>query len=296
MRSKAVYGVQVEAGAHIRLGENVAIRRFTDNELMEISKILGATSSGLTGTQIGALLVACGFRDPGPMTKRDRMFFGLKEGQSQAGSGTRVAELIQYAMDPVRYRENHDQLNDRRYELNVVLAFAGMRIREDGKLEPVPAAATLSEAQQRASKLRSELMRRGIAGDVLRFCRPELLEGNYFHAVFEATKSVAQKLRDRTGLVLDGHALVEQALSIKSDRTPMLAWNGLTSENDKSEHRGVALMISGTFSYFRNLPAHVPKIGFRTVSEEEALELLTIVSFLHRRLDVAVSTNPSRVP
>ena len=92
---------------------------------------------------------------------------------------------------------------------NVVLAFAGMRIREDGKLEPVPAAATLSEAQQRANKLRSELMRRGIAGDVLRFCRPELLEGNYFHAAFEATKSVAQKLRDRTGLVLDGHALVE---------------------------------------------------------------------------------------
>jgi len=48
-------------------------------------------------------------------------------------------------------------------------------------------------------------MRRGIAGDVLRFCRPELLEGNYFHAVFEATKSVAQKLRDRTGLAVREH-------------------------------------------------------------------------------------------
>ena len=76
----------------------------------------------------------------------------------------------------------------------------------------------------------------------------------------------------------------------------MLAWNGLTSENDTSEHRGVALMISGTFSYFRNLPAHVPKVGFRTVTEEEALELLTLVSFLHRRLDAAVSTNPNRLP
>lgn len=54
-------------------------------------------------------------------------------------------------------------------------------------------------------------------------------------------------------------------------------------------------MISATFAYFRNLPAHVPKIGFRNVTEEEALELLMIVSFLHRRLDAGVPTSPSCV-
>lgn len=125
----------------------------------------------------------------------------------------------------------------------------------------------MSEAQQRASKLRAELARRGISGDVLRFCRPELLEGNYFHAVFEATKSVAQKVRDRTGLTSDGQALVEEALGTRNSRTPMLAWNSLATDTDRSEHRGVAPMISGTFAYFRNLPAHVPKVGFRNVTE-----------------------------
>lgn len=271
----------------------MGIRRFTDNELMELSKVLGDTSSGFTGTEIGALLTACGFRDPGPITKRDRLFLGLQEGQARDGTGASVAQLLERAMDPVRYRGNAGVLDDRRHELNVVLVFAGMRMREDGKLEPVPAATTLSDAERRASKLRTELMRRGIAGDVLRFCKPELLDGNFFHAVFEATKSVAQKLRDRTGLTLDGNALVEEALSIRNNRTPMLAWNTLASDNEKSEHRGVALMIAGTFSYFRNLPAHVPKVGFRTITEEEALELLTIVSFVHRRLDAAVPTKPS---
>jgi hypothetical protein len=53
-------------------------------------------------------------------------------------------------------------------------------------------------------------------------------------------------------------------------------------------------MISGVFSYFRNLPAHFPKVGFRNIAEEEALEILTILSFVHRRLEAAVSTNPSR--
>lgn len=274
----------------------MAIRRFSDNELLEISKILGDTSSGFTGREIRSLLASCGLPDPGEITKRDRLFEGLRAGQaSGGGSGSTVARFLQEAMDPVRYRADRELFEARWYELNVALAFAGIRIRDDGKLEAIPAAATLTEAQQRASKLRSELARRGIAGDVLRFCRPELLEGNYFHAVFEATKGLAQKLRDQTGLTLDGSALVEASLSIRNNQTPLLAWNPLATDTDRSEHRGVALMISGVFSYFRNLPAHVPKIGFRSVSEEEALELLTILSFLHRRLDAAVSTRPGNL-
>lgn len=35
---------------------------------------------------------------------------------------------------------------------------------------------------------------------VLKFCRAELLADNYFHAVQEAVKSVADKMRMRTGL------------------------------------------------------------------------------------------------
>lgn len=274
----------------------MAIRRFTDNELMEIGRILGDTATGFTGSEIGALLTACGFPDPGPITKRHRLFEGLQAGQARDGSGGRVTQLIERAMDPVRYRGQRNVLDARREQMNVVLAFAGMRLREDGKLEAVRAATTLSDAERRATKLRSELMRRGIGGDVLAFCRPELLEGNYFHAVFEATKSVAHKLRDRTGLTSDGSTLVSEALGIQGGKTPKLAWNTMTTENDKNEHRGVALLISGTFSYFRNLPAHAPKVGFRTVTEEEALEVLTILSFLHRRLDAAVPTTPGRVP
>ncbi len=274
----------------------MAIRRFTDNELTAISRILGDTTTGFSGSEIGTLLTACGFPDPGEITKRHRLFQGLQAGQARDGSGGQVARLIEQALDPVRYRGQRSTLDERREQLNVVLAFAGMRLREDGKLEAVRAATTLSDAERRASKLRSELLRRSIGGDVLAFCRPELLEGNYFHAVFEAAKSVAQKLRDRTGLASDGSTLVSEALGIQGGGTPKLAWNTLKTENDKNEHRGVALLISGTFWYFRNLPAHVPKVGFRTVTEEEALEVLTILSFLHRRLDAAVSTTPGRVP
>jgi uncharacterized protein (TIGR02391 family) len=271
----------------------MAISSFSDNQLMEISKILGHTASGFNGRELGTLLTSCGFPDPGEITKRDRLFYGLQQGQAIHGSGSKVCQLVERAMDPVRYRGQSALFDERRHDLNIVLLFAGMHIREDGRLEAVR-AASLSEAEQRASKLRAELMRRGIAGDVVRFCRPELLDGNYFHAVFEATKSVAEKIRARTGSILDGRALVEEAFGTRNERVPLLAWNPRLTETDKSEHQGVALMVSGMFSYFRNLLAHVPKVGFRTITEEEALEILTILSFLHRRLDAAVSTDPSR--
>jgi uncharacterized protein (TIGR02391 family) len=271
----------------------MSLRRFTDNEILGVAKVLGDTATGLSGSEIARLLGSLGFSDPGPITKRERLLAAMQDAQMRDGSGRPVARLIESSMDPVNYRGDRSTFEGRQHDLNIVLSFAGIRLRDDGKLEAVPAAATLTEAERRASKLRSELARRGIAGDVLRFCRPELLEGNYFHAVFEATKSVAQKLRDRTGLTSDGGTLVAEALGIQGGKTPLLAWNTLVTENEKNEHRGVALMISGVFAYFRNLPAHVPKVGFRTVTEEEALELLTIVSFLHRRLDAAVST---RIP
>jgi uncharacterized protein (TIGR02391 family) len=268
--------------------------QLSDNVLRAIAEVLGDTGSGLTGSEIGRLISACGLTDPGPITKRERIYQALADRQRADGSPNNVLAFVLRAMDPVRYRGEPGVFEARRTELNVAMAFAGLRLREDGQLEAVPAAATLSEAQQRANRLRAELMRRGVAADVLRFCQPELLEGNYFHAVFEATKSVAQKLRDRTGLTIDGSHLVDEALGIDGGRTPLLAWNTLTTTNDRNEHQGVVLMMRGVFAYFRNLPAHIPK-AFRVVTEQEALELMTIASFLHRRLDAAVSTSPSRL-
>jgi hypothetical protein len=70
--------------------------------------------------------------------------------------------------------------------------------REDGKVITAKVAKTVGEAQQRADDLRAELARRDVHPDVLAFCRAELVQQNYFHAVLEAAKSVADKLRNLT--------------------------------------------------------------------------------------------------
>jgi Protein of unknown function (Hypoth_ymh) len=97
--------------------------------------------------------------------------------------------------------------------LNGALAFAGLAVDASGVVTGVEQARTLSEAQRRAQELRADLSTRGVHPDVLRFCREELVADDYFHAVLEAVKSIADKIRTRTGLTDDGNPLIDRALA-----------------------------------------------------------------------------------
>ncbi|MGE0131318.1 MAG: TIGR02391 family protein [Blastocatellales bacterium] len=266
------------------------IPKFEDQILQKICDIIGNTTSGLTGSEIGKIFLACRIDDVSPTTtKRDRLFEALRSKQSGDGCGNNVVAFIQVVMNPVRYVENREVFETRRLAVNRALAFCGMKLGEDGKMRDVPAAKTLSEAEERASKLRRELISRQVHADVLAFCRTELLQDNYFHAVFEATKSVADKIRQKSGLLRDGASLVEEAFSNAGTGTPLLAFNSLQTESEQSEHKGLSHLLKGIFATFRNVTAHEPKIKW-VITEQDALDLLSLASFLHRRLDNAVRT------
>ena len=119
--------------------------------------------------------------------------------------------------------------------------------------------------------------------EVLKYCRAELLEENYFHAVLEAVKGVAQRLRDMTGLANDGADLINQSLSTKS---PIIAINSLRTDTEVSEQKGIANLIVGVFGAIRNPAAHAPKIVW-AMPEQDAVDVLGILSYVHRKLDNA---------
>jgi len=268
-----------------------AVAQFSQTELESICRVLADTNTGLTGSEIGSILSQLGIPDPMPtMTKRHRLFQALAEHQEQTHSGNIVCAFVQEAMNPVRYTSNRMLFDSRRDTLNTILAFCGYSLGEDGKLrlrtEP---ARTLTEAEEAAGRLRSELARRGVHPDVLNFCQPELLQDNYFHAVFEATKSVADKIREKAEVDGDGSELVDRAFGIGKRGIPLLAFNSLQTETERSEHNGLIQLMKGMFGIFRNVTAHAPKAKW-PVSERDALDLLTIASYLHRRLDACFRT------
>jgi len=268
-----------------------AISKFDEANLQALCDILGDTTTGLTGSEIGRYLGECSIDDPMPqMTKRHRLFGALRARQDQDNAGNAVVKFILHVMQPVRHVGNRDYFEGRRAELNAVLAFSGLSLGEDGQLRQVLTARTLSEAEARAGVLRKALVERRVHADVLKFCRAELVADNYFHAVFEATKSVADKIRQRTGLASDGAGLVDEAFGFGKTGHPRLAFNSLQTESEKSEHTGLMNLIKGVFGAFRNTTAHAPKIHW-TVNEQDALDILTTVSLIHRRLDTAVRTH-----
>ena len=192
-----------------------AIPKFDEPNLRAIADILGDTSTGLTGSEIGRYLRECSLPDPIPaMTKRHRLYAALSEKQNSDSCANNILAFITYVMNPVRHVGNRDYFETERGKLNSVLAFSGLTLGEDGKLRAVQAARTLTEAEATARALRKALIERKVHADVLTFCRAELVVDNYFHAVFEAAKSLAEKLRLKTGLLSDGTQLVDEALAI----------------------------------------------------------------------------------
>src|SRR5882724_6384828 len=188
---------------------------FNEANLEQACNVLGDTETGLTGSEIGRYLRECGIADLNPgMTKRIRLYEALVSRQRSDGCANNVYAFIQRVMNPVLHVQSPEYFKKKQVELNRVLSFEGFRLSDEGKLEPCKQARTITDAEAAAGQLRRKLIERGVHSDVLKFCRAELVEGNYFHAVLEAAKSVAQKIRDKTGLISDGSELVDEAFGI----------------------------------------------------------------------------------
>jgi uncharacterized protein (TIGR02391 family) len=259
------------------------VETFDDATIEQVAHIIGDTQHGYTGAEIERLLQVCRIPDPGEMTKWRRIAAALNTGQASTRSGGCVVAFIKAAMQPVRWTSNRAGFAQMREALNGVLAFSGLSIGEDGQVYRRPAARTHDEAAI-AKRLRDEMLRRGGHAEIFKYCTKELVEEDCFGAVFEASKGLAERIRGMCGLDTDGHQLIQEAFEGSS---PMIALNSLRTDTERNEQRGLANLMKGMFSAFRNPEAHEPKLLWH-VPEADALDLLSAASLIHRRLDKAV--------
>ena len=261
------------------------IQPFNAQKLEAACRVLADTERGLTGSEIGYLLQDCKLVDVSPtMTKWKRLFNALVEAQNQYQVGNHLIMFINRALDPVKYARDREKFEWRRTELNVVLSFSGLCVREDGKVIHSRKETTLKGALARAGALRSKLEDRNAHSEIFKYCKAELLEENYFHAVLEAIKGVSNRIRDLSGLTSDGAELVNKAFSVKA---PILAINALYTETEQSEQKGFSNMLIGIFGAIRNPTAHAPKISW-PITEQDALDIFSMISFVHRKLDATI--------
>lgn len=258
-----------------------------------LSEVLGRTEGGLKNKEIGELLAAARIRDPTPaappgtyvaISKRDRLYNALIVRQRRDGCGNAVLAFVAKALAPVRFHESPERFDSMRAEVNVPLAFAGFEVDDAGKLRPKRQAETLSEARRRAMQLRSQLVDRGAHPRLLHCCVSEIDDDNYFHAVLEASKSLADEIRRRTGRTEDGVPLIDVVFETGKRGHPLLALSAMSTDTERSRQSGLANSLRGVFGSLRNPVAHEPKIK-STMTERDAVDEICHMSFLHRRLD-----------
>ena len=228
---------------------------FEEGSVESLAKLLGECGSGSDITRVLSSLSMNDHSEGYTKWRRlNQLFLNLQEHDRCAN---RVLIFVQSFLAPTPFVGRNDEFEQHRTELNTILAFSGLEYGADGKFRPRPAAATLTEAETRARAIQSKFQGRRIYPEVLKYCKAELMQDNYFHAVFEASKGLAQRIRDKSGIDGDGASLVDRVFSVDQ---PILAFNTLLTATEKSEHKGFASLLRGCFAAVRNPLAPEPKI------------------------------------
>lgn len=263
---------------------------FDEATMEAIAKVLADTDSGLTGSELGQTLAASSIPDvDSDNTKWRRLYNAFAEFQNEHQVGNHIVVFIHRAMNPVRYAGEPRLFNLRKDRLNTILAFKGMELGDDGKVRRTNRAQTMSEAQERSNRFQAALEQRGVHEDVFRCCRAEVLSKNYFHAVVEAVKSITIKIRSLSGSDRDGVKLIDFAFGFKAAAPPRVAINAFKTATQRGEQGGFISLLKGLYGTVRNPLAHEAKVDW-AMSEQDALDIMTLVSLIHRKLDHAHRT------
>jgi uncharacterized protein (TIGR02391 family) len=99
--------------------------------------------------------------------------------------------------------------------------------------------------------------------------------------IFEAFKAINNRVRELTGLDLDGVQLMNKAFS---DARPVILLADLSSQTGRNIQAGFRFLFTGAVQGLRNPDAHEQ---FRPLDPEEGFEALAFASMLMRRLDGA---------
>ena len=263
------------------MSNGIVPRRCMPQGVLErVSKILGDSCYGLKGSEIEYFLAQCGIRDITPdNTKWKRLYSAFANDQNDKHYSNSILKFIQTVINPTRF-SNNMEFELKRKALNEPLSYIGYELGENGKFHEIHASSTITEAQQRANDLLFTLKSRNAHSDIFKYCTAELVDKNYFHAVFEACKGLFARIRTMSHIKTDGVTLVQHVFGGE----PVLVINAYHSKQEIDEQKGFQAILEGLCNMFRNPEAHQPRIEW-PISEQDAIEILSLISYCHRRLD-----------
>ena len=273
-------GLYAVTGVRNRMTE-IKIEAFSLSALERIAKIVAGR---YTGSQITDFFRKAGFpriRHDGT-TKWRFVYSALEQIQNNTYGPYRIAEIIERLCDPQEYfgdAEGHRQTIN---EINEILRFYGLAVdAKNGRIGVTSRTdALLRSRESEEAKLFNS---RGFHAEVTRHARLLFLEGHHFHAVFECCKAFDKYVRAKSLLDKHGSDLMSAALSLKGP----LKLNAQETETERNEQEGLMHLCMGLMRAIRNPESHEPQLDW-PITREDALDILSLVSFLYRQVDKTV--------
>ena len=121
--------------------------------------------------------------------------------------------------------------------------------------------------------------------EIVRHCKTLYAQGHYFHAIFEAAKAFNGLVKSAAQSEKDGQDLMLNAWDVQKGN---LKINSCNSQTERNIQEGIKFMSAGLMRAVRNPTAHEPALQW-PVDEQDAADILSLVSFLLRQYDKAVS-------
>ena len=117
------------------------------------------------------------------------------------------------------------------------------------------------------------------------------MEGRHFHAVFECCKALDKCVREKSQLDRHGFQLMGAALCLKGP----LKVNTLRTKSEQNEQEGVMHLAMGLMRAVRNPESHEPELDW-PLAKQDALDILSLISFLDRRVELAAVAPQAPAP
>lgn len=265
--------------------------RIKPKTITSVSKIIGEL---LTGSQITQMFNQLNLPDfdaikqrPYTSTKWRRLEESIQTMCNHNKNANPLFKVIEYVMQPADFINNPEGWKSNKKSLNSILMFHGYEVNDSGKVAKTKVIKTFTDAQKRLKSFNDKLNNYEIHSEIFKYCTPELFEENYFHAIFEASKGVLDRVRDIAESNLDGNQLIDKSFNLGRPMV-LIRNNMLNSQDEKSAYNGLKSLLKTIVYLYRNPNAHNPKL-YDVKSETDAITAFTLMSLAHKTLDNCVN-------
>ena len=249
--------------------------------LEAIAKIIG---DRYTGPEITAFFRKAGFPQVSHdgSTKWRFTLVALENLQREIYGDANIAKVLETLCNPQEFfgrPEAHSELVER---IDEIVSFYGLVVdRKTGKLAVSEKAR--AELRRRESAEAQAFDARKLHPEVIKHGRDLFVQGRHFHAVFECCKAFDRAVASKSLIDEHGEKLMGIALSLSGP----LKLNSQRSQSEINEQEGIMHLCKGLMRAIRNPEAHEPELDW-PIDQRDALDILSLISFLYRKLGAAV--------